>query len=503
MKFPWLQFRHDATNSGLTKNFGPVNNSVSWVFDTKTKELAASPVIAKEKIVINNWGGVFCLNLEGETLWHNKAVLGGFSPAVAYDSFFIGGKDGYLYSLNFTNGEILWSTQITSYPGISGVTSSPKVDKGKVYVGAFNFTGGAASLFCLDAKSGSVLWENETSSSVYFSSPTVIDDKVFVGTMGLYNSSSLKWNEPYAFYSFNAKNGEIIWNFAVDGPIGSSAVLINNNVFFTSKDKNLYCLNSETGDLIWKKEIGSSVSSPAIVDNTIFVGSGELDGEGKFYAIDLNGNILWEFTPNGAVQSSPAISGDYVYFATNVKKGTVYCLNNTNGELVWEYTPWPNEYIISSPAVVEGRVYISSDNGRLYCFDGNSTSISVDLHAPSQDIHIGEDVIFVHNEKKNNLKVTGFSEDKVVIKIGSLDNEFEVTLNKIAKVDTDLDGKDDMTVLVSDLNSDAQTAHLTLDVYEEIEYEEDSRVFLAGIIVLVIIVIFIIAGILVNLKRRR
>jgi outer membrane protein assembly factor BamB len=502
MKFPWLQFRHDATNSGHTKNLGPRNNSVSWIFDTKTKELASSPVIAGEKIVINNWGGVFCLDLDGEILWHNMDVLGGFSPAIAYNTVFIGGKDGYLYSLNFTNGEILWSTKITSHPGISGVTSSPKVDKGKLYVGAFNFSGGAGSLFCIDAKTGSVLWEKETSSSVYFSSPTVYDDKVFVGTMGLYNSSSLKWNAPYDFYSFNAKNGELIWKYTVDGSIGSSAAIIDNKVLFTSKNGYLYCLNSETGELIWRKEIGSSVSSPAIMDDTIFVGSGELDSEGDFYALDLNGNVLWEFAPNGAVQGSPAVSGELVYFATNVKKGTVYCLNNTNGELVWEYTPWPNEYIISSPTIVEGRAYISSDNGRLYCFDGKSTTITVELNTPN-DIHIGEEVIFIHNEKKNSLKVTGFSEDKIFIIIDSVEEEFEVNLNIIAIVDTDSDGKDDMTVLVSDLNSDTQTAHLTLDVYEEMEFKEDSRVFLVGIIVLVIIVILIIAGILVNLKRRR
>lgn len=502
-KYYWPQFRHDAMNLGFTKNIGPSQNAINWIFDTGTKEMSASPVVVNQKIVINNWAGVFSLSIGGELLWKNENVTGGFSPAISGNQVFVGGKDGYLYSLNFTNGEILWSTKITAYPGISGVTSSPTIDKGKVYVGAFNFSGGPGSLFCIDAKTGSVLWENETSSSVYFSSPAVHDDKVFVGTMGLYNSSNLKWGAPYEFYSFNAKNGELIWNFSARGSIGSSAALIDNKVLFTSKDRYLYCLNSQTGELVWKKVIGSSVSSPAINKETIFIGSGELDGEGKFYALDLNGNILWEFTPNGAVQSSPAVSGDYVYFATNVKNGTVYCLSNTNGTIVWEYTPWPREYIISSPAVVDGSLYISSDNGRLYSFSEKSPIITVELHTPNQDIHIGEDVIFVHNEKQNKMKLTGFSEDKVTIKMDSIDEEFEVTLNKITKVDTDLDGEDDMIILVSDLNEEDQQAQITLDVYEKIEYKEDSRVFLAGIIGLVIVVIFIIAGILVNLKRRR
>jgi outer membrane protein assembly factor BamB len=329
--------------------------------------------VADDKVVINNWGGVFCLNLNGEIIWKNDDVLGGFSPAIAANSVFVGGKDGFLYSLNLTSGKTKWRTKITSDPGISGVTSAPAVDKGRIYVGSFNFSGGAGSLLCLDAKSGSIIWDAPIKSSIYFSSPAVLDDKVFVGTMGLYNSSSLQWNPPYGMYCYSKKNGELIWNFSVDGSVGASSTIADEKLLFTSKDGYLYCLDVEDGELIWKKEIGSSVSSPALSQDKLYVGSGEMNNEGIFYALDLNGNILWEFVPNGAVQSSPAVAGDFVYFATNVKEGTIYCLNKTGGELVWQYKPTPEEYIISSPAVVGGKMYIASDNGRLYNFEGDFT----------------------------------------------------------------------------------------------------------------------------------
>jgi outer membrane protein assembly factor BamB len=321
--------------------------------------------------------------------------------------------------------------------------------------------------------------------------------------MGRYNSSNLQWEAPYEFYSFDANDGEMLWKFSVDDSIGSSAALVDDKVLFTSKDGYLYSLNSKTGKLIWKKEIGSSVSSPAIKDETIFVGSGELDGEGKFYSLDLNGNIKWDYTPNGAVQSSPAVSKDYVYFATNVKNGTIYCLSNTNGSLIWEYTPWPRDYIISSPAVVGNSLYISSDNGRMYYFNGKSPLITVELRTPNQDIRIGEDIIFVYNDVQHKMRITGFSEDKVTIKIDSLDSEFQATLNVVSLADTDSDGKDDMIILVKDLDEQNQRAKLTLDVYEEVENKEDPRVFLVGIVFLVIIVVLIIIGALVNMKRKR
>jgi outer membrane protein assembly factor BamB len=217
LKYPWAMFQYNAVNSGSTHGQGPGSNSISWIFSTETIELSASAAVADNKVVINNWGGVFCLDLQGEIIWKNKDVVGGFSPAVSSGSVFIGGKDGFLYSLNFTTGKIKWKTRITDHPGLSGVTSSPAIVKGKVYVGAFNYTGGPGGLLCLDAKSGSIIWQKQTPSSIYFSSPAIYKDRVFVGTMGLYDFSTLKWNAPYGFLCYDAKNGDMIWNVTAGG----------------------------------------------------------------------------------------------------------------------------------------------------------------------------------------------------------------------------------------------------------------------------------------------
>jgi outer membrane protein assembly factor BamB len=249
---------------------------------------------------------------------------------------------------------------------------------GKVYIGSYNASGGPGALYCLEERSGEIIWESPTSSSVYFSSPSLHGDRVYIGTMGLYNSTTLQWAEPYGMYSFDANSGDLNWYYSVDGSVGSSPTIVDNEVLFTSKDGYLYNLDSENGELNWKKNIGSSVSSPAVWEDTIFVGSGEMNGPGKFHCLNMDGNILWEYTPNGAVQSSPAVSRYFVYFATNVQDGAVYCLNQTNGQLVWEFTPAPEQFIISSPAVVEDKLYVASDNGRLYCFGGNPPTVPAD-----------------------------------------------------------------------------------------------------------------------------
>jgi len=225
--YPWGQFQNNAYNDGdyQADPSPPVIsylwNSVDWSYDTSTIEMPSSPVGAEGRIIVNNWGGVFCLSNDGTLLWKNSDIMGSFTPAIGTGKILVGGKDGYLYSLNITNGKQLWKAEITAHPGISGVTSPPTIVRGKVYVGAFNFSGGPGALYCLDENNGNILWKNTTSSSVYFSSPAVSGDRVYVGTMGLYDSSTLQWSEPFGMHCFDARNGDSLWHYSVDGSVGS------------------------------------------------------------------------------------------------------------------------------------------------------------------------------------------------------------------------------------------------------------------------------------------
>lgn len=502
MKYPWTGFQHDALNSGLTKNPGPAINAVSWIFDTQTMEMAGSPAIADGRIVVNNWGGTFCLNEEGGLLWKNAEVIGGFSPTIGHGNVLVGGKDGNLYSLNITNGEILWETQITTNPGLCGVTSASKIVRGNVYLGSYDYSGGSGYLYCLNEKDGQILWKNTTFSSVYFSSPAVLENKVYIGTMGLYDSSTLKWMTPYGLFCFDAINGELLWNYSVEGSVGSSPTLVDDRVIFTSKDGYLYCLNSTVGSLIWKRSIESSVSSPAVAQNKIFVGSGEMGGEGKFFCFDINGDPLWEFQPNGAVQSSPAVSGDYVYFASNVQNGTVYCLDTSSGQLVWNYKPWPEQFIISSPAIVEGKMLIASDNGRLYCFTGDSPEFLVDDLGSTQIVNVGEDVKFIFEEEENKLILTRINQTSVTLQIESMYQAVNVDVGETIKVDTDGDGKNDMSISVDNVNSSSQTVSLTLKYYSEEQNDTDDMNIISYLAVIIIVTVIITIGTVIIRKRK-
>ncbi|MBP6962863.1 MAG: PQQ-binding-like beta-propeller repeat protein [Armatimonadetes bacterium] len=64
--------------------------------------------------------------------------------------------------------------------------------------------------------------------------------------------------------------------------------------------------------------------------------------------------------------------------------GRVYCLNAQTGALIWSYQTLNragtgNGKVLASPTVYQGRVYIGNESSRMYCLDGETTSVNGEL----------------------------------------------------------------------------------------------------------------------------
>jgi len=108
-------------------------------------------------------------------------------------------------------------------------------------------------------------------------------------------------------------------------------------------------------------------SSPAVADGKVFVGS----YDGKVYCLNASdGALIWNYT-TGDVFSSPAVVDGKVYVGSY--DGKVYCLDASDGTPIWNYTI--GLFVISSPAVVDGKVYVGSSlglsDGKVYCLDAS------------------------------------------------------------------------------------------------------------------------------------
>ncbi len=376
--WPATEFRYDLANDGLGPWWGPQDNHVVWDRALPLKEITATPAVGYGKVFVDTMDGFYALNFwDGTIAWTNLAVKGLSSPALVDGMVLVGGTDGRLHALNVTSGAEIWNTTLIAHPVFSGITSSPKVAYDLAYVGTFNETGGPGEVVAVWISNGTVAWRQST-ASVDFSSPAIYDGSVYIGIMGMYNTTTqVTWDPPYGVLALDAQTGTREWFFPTNDSVAASPIATSGLIVVPSKDGYLYAINRTTGNLTWKRSVQAGVSSPAVSGDTVVVAGGAFGGTGSVSGVSLtSGSVRWTFHPNGPVQASVTVAHDLAYFATNVANGTVYAINLNTGAPVWTYTP-PNsststDFIFSSPVLADGALLVAGDNGHVYAFGSPS-----------------------------------------------------------------------------------------------------------------------------------
>ncbi|HZF10667.1 MAG TPA: PQQ-binding-like beta-propeller repeat protein [Thermoanaerobaculia bacterium] len=252
-----------------------------------------------------------------------------------------------------------------SFPTAGPVRSTPLVAGGTVYLGS-----GDGSLYALDAATGQEKWRFATGGAIH-SSPALAGG---AGDLVLFASRDRR------FYALDAQTGRQRWSvvFGPDLPFAwawdyflSSPAVVDGRVFVGSGDGNLYALEAATGKVLWKLPTHGRVrSSPAVAGGVVYVGS--LDG--RLYAADAaDGHLRWTFEPEGvgldsarigfdrtSLQSSPAVAGNTVVFGS--RDGFLYAVDTATGHRKWRFDHQAS-WVISSPAVENGMVYVGTSDG--------------------------------------------------------------------------------------------------------------------------------------------
>ena len=82
----------------------------------------------------------------------------------------------------------------------------------------------------------------------------------------------------------------------------------------------------------------------------------------------LTADILWKFDGGHVIWASPAVVNGHVFIASDDTK--IYCLDALTGEQVWRYRT--KNAIGSSTAVAGGHVYVGSYDHNIYCLDAST-----------------------------------------------------------------------------------------------------------------------------------
>jgi outer membrane protein assembly factor BamB len=135
--------------------------------------------------------------------------------------------------------------------------------------------------------------------------------------------------------------------------------------------------------LKWQAQLGMLVdySSPAVVGGVVYIGS----SDGRLWAYPAKGcgqsfctAPLWRSTHLSQIVDSPTVAGGFVYVGSQTND------NDASGKLdvfrvggcgqqvcppIWQGDAGSQSILQSSPAVVNGRVYVGAFDGKLYVFD--------------------------------------------------------------------------------------------------------------------------------------
>jgi outer membrane protein assembly factor BamB len=421
--FPAQSFA-DATFRGNPAHTGVYDSrsvkefhQVKWKFHTEG-QVISSPAVSSGVVFIGSTdGNLYAVASDyGNLKWKFEAKSRiASSPAVAAGLVYFGAYDGTFYAVDAGTGQMKWkfATQGEhrfSAKHLHGSTpaaetqpdpwdcylSSPVLWHDTVYFGS-----GDGNVYALKAATGELTWKFKTGDVVH-ASPAVADGTVFIGS----------WDSN--FYAIDAASGKGKWQFKTgEDPdthnqvgIQSSAAVMDGVVYFGCRDSNLYAVDEATGQKRWAFSTKGSwvITSPAVKDGKVYFATSD---SGLLYALDAKtGAIIFSLSFLGwPTFSSPAIAGDMLYVGSTA--GKLNAIDLSLRKLAWDYATdsskkngpaftkadgtadyyvgFASDFyddlmagyakllalgpILSSPAVVNGVIYVGSVDGNLYAID--------------------------------------------------------------------------------------------------------------------------------------
>ncbi len=215
-------------------------------------------------------------------------------------------------------------------------------------------------LVALDASTGRERWRVRTGGAV-FSTPHIDNGTVYFGSAD------------HHVYAVDAATGALKWKTKTGGAVFAGASTAQGVVCIASVDTNVYGLDAATGAVLWTAKGEGMYQSKAATDGERFFVGG---WDNFFRAFDVKtGKEVWRnkfgesFYYSPAI-GSPTVGGGKVYVTSN--DGKLHAMDAATGRIVWE-VPGPS-LGYSGPLFREGRIYNASltPTGRVFAFDAET-----------------------------------------------------------------------------------------------------------------------------------
>jgi outer membrane protein assembly factor BamB len=231
----------------------------------------------------------------------------------------------------------------------------------------------AGGMVTFDARTGSIVWTYRLTFTVP-KNASVRNGRVMAA-------------EGIAF-ALDAATGRELWRFTPDSHSGFGESTADDRAFyFGTASHRVYALDQNTGALLWSRDLGPDwkypghVKGAAVSGDTLYISAEQYYAQngyiatGWIFAIDRStGEILWRYqngdgTDLRNVSSSPTIVGNLLV-ASDLKGNSFFAVDRFTGREVWRVKGAAGKFGPNfSPVVVDGIVYLASNDNFVYAVD--------------------------------------------------------------------------------------------------------------------------------------
>ena len=178
----------------------------------------------------------------GSEVWTYQAIpgdaadldFGGSGPTLftagGRDLVATGSKDGRLYCLDRSNGQVVWIRDLIGVCnfGCGGIFSPPGNAHGRLFLNVGINPGSTSASIAVDGATGNTVWQH-AGSDPQFGGPGIANGMVFIGT-----SHDLR--------VYDEATGAQLASWTTGGVISSSPAIANGRIYFGSTDHTFYVL---------------------------------------------------------------------------------------------------------------------------------------------------------------------------------------------------------------------------------------------------------------------
>lgn len=275
----------------------------------------------------------------------------------------------------------------------------PTIEGERVYIASPGIT---TLAYCLDKRSGRVVWKARQNGTLIYETPRVSSPVVIAGDWLIVRQSGSRGETGIARHLvyIDKRTGNVVRQEAIghlDYRQGYAPLAGDSQFLVYPYGKQyiehipplvwnldtLMVKDTASGRQLWALRTGDIAGDPVLEMGRIYVAT----HAGVLYALRTQGHerIAWQFRAGAPLRVTPAVSEDGIYVGAN--DGTFYALDKLSGKVRWTYRVRNLEqraYSFFSTAAVSGRrVYVGAANGRLYCLDAASGRLL--WEAPASD----------------------------------------------------------------------------------------------------------------------